>query len=213
VAGTVAGSGDATLKLTMEFRGPNGQQIRDALSNQPASSLPQVYQQMVLANYPNAAATGGEVKNLNDKTQPLVITVDATVPGFVHNDGGTAWDIEHLASPTDLLQRYAPLPFRTHPLVISGGSYEAMDLDIKLPAKFGHVQLPPDAQVSNGFGSFQASYTGKNGEIIFNRRLELKPNLIQPSQYKDFRSFGETVDNQDRLRITGTVTPAAAAGE
>lgn len=208
VSGTVADSGDATLKLRLEFYGPNGQQIREALADQPASSLPQVYQQMALANYPSASATGGQVENMTDKSKPLVITVDASVPGFVHNDGGTAWDIEHLASPVGLLQRYAPLPFRTHPLVIAGGSYEALQLSVKLPARFGNIELPPDAHIDNVFGSFNASYTAKDGEIDFTRRMDLKPNLIQPNQYAAFRTFGESVDNQDRLRITGSLTGA-----
>jgi len=209
--GTVADSGNATLKLRLEFRGPNGQQIREALADQPASSLPQIYQQMALANYPNATATGGAVANLTDKSQPLVITVDATVPGFVHNDGGTAWDIEHLASPAGLLQRYAPLPFRTQPLVIAGGSFEQTNVAVTLPARFAGVELPPDAHIDNAFGSFSAGYTDQGGKIVFNRSLELKPNLIPPNQYDAFRNFGESVDNQDRLRITGTVAAAAAA--
>ena len=209
--GAVADSGDATLKLRLEFRGPSGQQIREALADQPASSLPQIYQQMALSNYPNASATGGEVANLTDKSRPLVITVDATVPGFVHNDGGTAWDIEHLASPTGLLQRYAPLPFRTHPLQISGGSFEQTQVAVTLPARFAGVELPPDAHINNAFGSFSASYADHGGKIVFDRSMELKPNLIPPNQYDAFRNFGESVDNQDRLRITGTVAAAAAA--
>lgn len=212
VRGTVAGSGDANLHVEVEFRGPNGEQVRNALANQPDSTLPQIYQQMLLANYPNGTASGGQLENRTDKDKPLIIAIDATVPDFVHSDGtaaGASWDIERLAAAVGVLGRYAPLPFRTHPLEIAGDTFEQTKVTLDLPARFGAVSLPPAAKLENPFGRFTSSFSQSPAtggtRIEFDRLFYLKANLIQPRDYPAFRTFAEAVDTQDRLQLTGTV--------
>jgi len=208
VTGSVADDGDATIHLEMEFRGPGGEQIRSELANLPDSNLPQIYQQLLLGNYPNGTASGGEIKNRSAKGTPLIIAVDATVPNFIHTDGaaaGSAWDIERLTSSVGLLRRYAPLPFRKLPLIIPGDSFEQTKLSLMLPAKFADAKLPAAVNLENPFGRFTSTFSLADGKLDFNRLLFLKADNIAPDAYPAFRSFGEAVDNQDRLRLTGTV--------
>ncbi|HXE30358.1 MAG TPA: DUF3858 domain-containing protein, partial [Terriglobales bacterium] len=79
---------------------------------------------------------------------------------------------------------------------------------LTLPSRFGGAALPPPAKLENPFGSFTSAFsqtrTQSGDTIQFNRLLDLKSNLIQPANYASFRDFGEAVDNQDRLRLTGT---------
>jgi len=212
VTGTVADSGDARLHMEIEFRGPNGEQVRSALANQPDSTLPQIYQQMLLANYPNGTASGGQILNRKDKSKPLIIAVDATVPDFVHSDGttpGASWDIDRLAGAVGMLARYAPLPFRTEPLVIGGDSFEQTQVTMTLPARFGVATLPAAAKLENPFGRFTSTFSesaaGEGTRIQFDRLFYLKANLVPATNYAAFRSFAEAVDQQDRLRLTGVV--------
>lgn len=208
ITGSVADDGDATLHLEMEFRGPGGEQIRNELANLPDANLPQIYQQLLLGNYPNGTASGGELKNRSNKGTPLVIAVDATVPNFIHADGaaaGSAWDIERLTSSVGLLRRYAPLPFRKLPLIIPGDSFEQTKLSISLPARYADAKLPAAVRLENSFGRFTSTFTLADGKLDFNRLLFLKAANIAPDAYPAFRAFGEAVDNQDRLRLTGTL--------
>jgi len=211
VTGTVGETGDATLHVKMEFHGPAGEQVRTELANLPAASLPQVYQQILLASYPSATASGGNIENRTAKGEPLIFDIDATVPDFVHSSGtgsGATWDIERLTGSVGVLNRYAPLATRTEPLLIPGESFEQTQLTLTLPAKFGAATLPAPAQLDNRYGTFSSSFSQHGNQIVFQRRLLLKANRVQPNQYSDFRSFAEAVDTQDRLEITGHVTSA-----
>lgn len=211
VTGTVAGSGDATIHLAMEFRGPDGEQVRTALANQPDSNLPQIYQQLLIANYPNGVSSGGKIENRSDKTKPLIVDVDATVPNFVRSDSltpGAGWDIARLSGSVGVLARYAQLPFRTEPLVIGGDSFEQTKVTLDLPAKFGSAALPADANLQTDYGRLESTFkqttTAAGGHrISFNRVFTLRANLVQPQAYPAFRRFAEAVDSQDRLEITG----------
>ncbi|MGH9476561.1 MAG: DUF3857 domain-containing protein [Terriglobales bacterium] len=205
VTGQVNDAGDATLHLQMEFRGPGGEQVRQELSTLPDSSLPQVYQQVLLGTYPNGTATHGEIENRTDKDKPLIFAIDATVPGFVHTDGGSAWDIEHLTGAVGVLRRYAPLPVRSLPLLIPGDSFEQTSVKITLPARFGAPNLPAPAHLDNTFGRFSSNFAQQGNTLEFHRTLFLKANRIEPAQYGNFRTFAEAVDTQDRLRLTGRV--------
>lgn len=202
--GSIDDSGNAQIHIVMEFRGSNGDDIREALSNQPASQLPQVYQQLALSTYPNATATGGQVVNMDDRQKSLIIDIDATIPDFLHQDTGGTWDIERLASPVGLLQRYAQLPFRDHPLVINGDSFEQVHVQLSLPAKFVPDPLPQPENISSPFGNFTATLVYANGELRLDRDIQLKAVTVPPDQYPAFRSFAESADNQNELRITGT---------
>jgi len=211
VSGTVDDAGDAKLHLEMEFRGPNGEQVRQALRNQTDAQLPQVYQQLLLGSYPNATATGGKLINLapagdGAASLPLIVAIDATVPGFIQVNGsgpGAGWDIEHLVGAVGVLARYAPLPFRDEPLVIPGDTFEQTSVKLTLPARFGSASLPPAVNLQNQFGRFSSTFSQTGSQITFDRIMYLKAALIQPANYAAFRAFGEAVDNQDRLRLTG----------
>jgi hypothetical protein len=211
VNGTVDDAGNAKLHLEMEFRGPNGEQVRQALRNQTDAQLPQVYQQLLLGSYPNATATGGKLINLapagdGASPLPLIVAIDATVPGFIQTNGsgaGASWDIEHLVGAVGVLARYAPLPFRDEPLVIPGDTFEQTSVKLTLPARFGSAALPPAVNLENQFGRFSSKFSQSASEISFDRVMYLKAALIAPANYGAFRAFGEAVDNQDRLRLTG----------
>ncbi|MGH9520804.1 MAG: hypothetical protein ACRD2D_14185, partial [Terriglobales bacterium] len=138
---------------------------------------------------------------------PLIIGVDATVPGFIHSDGTAGWDIDRLIAPVGLLARYAQLPFRNEPLVIPAETFEQTRVTLTLAPKFGKPALPQSANVATQYGTFSSQFslaaTLTGTQLHFSRMLDLRANLVPPSGYGAFRSFGEVVDNQDHLRITG----------
>jgi len=210
VQAKVDDSGTAQVHLTLEFRGPTGEEIRQALNGQPDSRLPQIYQQMLLANYPNGIAATGKIDNLNDHQKSLMVEIDGSIPDFVHQDGNQ-WEISHIVGSVGTLTRYAALPFRVHPLVISGSSFEQAKVDVQLPARFQLAAAPASVHVENGFGRFDANYSLKGQTIHLERTLFLNANVVPTNQYSQFRQFSESVDNQDRLRISGNVAVAGSA--
>ncbi|MGH9466340.1 MAG: DUF3858 domain-containing protein [Terriglobales bacterium] len=208
ITGSVNDAGDATLHMLMAFRGPSGQQVRRELASLPASTLPQIYQQVLLASYPNATSTGGKLENRDARGKPLIFSIDATVPGFIQMNGtqaGSSWNIGHLTGAVGVLRRYAPLPFRNLPLVIPGDSFEQTNLTLTLPARFGKSNLPQAADIENTYGRFQSSFAQAGNTIEFHRTLFLKADRIAPADYGSFRAFARRVDAQDRLQLTGAI--------
>ncbi|HZT73036.1 MAG TPA: DUF3858 domain-containing protein [Terriglobales bacterium] len=197
-------SGDGQLHLVLEFRGPLGEKIRQSLASIPASQLPQVYQQVLLQSYPNATADNGQIQGLEAHDQPLVISVDGTIPGFVRREGDS-WEIDHLIGSVGLLSRYASLPARIHPLVIPGDSFETTQVKVTLAAPFAAPAVPGGADISNPFGSYKATYQVTGNELDLSRAVYLKANYITPDQYANFRRFGEVVDSRDHLPVTGPI--------
>jgi tetratricopeptide (TPR) repeat protein len=195
-------NGDANLNITLQFRGPTGEEIRQSLNSVPDARLPQIYQQLLLTSYPDAVATGGSISNRNRHESSLDIHIAATVPGFVHREDGR-WEIERIAGPVELLGHYASLPYRVHPLLIPGYSFEEAHVRVTLPSAFSSPQLPADARATSPYGAFQMTYRIENGAVQFDRKVSLNADVVPADQYPDFRSFAETVDLQDRMRVMG----------
>lgn len=201
--------GDAALTLTLRFRGPLGQDIRHTLQSLPAAQLPQIYQQVLLRNYPNATSSGGKILGLDARDHALSIVVNAAIPGFVQINGGQ-WELDRLAGPVGVLARYAQLPSRVHPLVIPSASRETTRVMVTLPANLTAPATPGDLNLTSPFGSFQAIYQVQGSRLTLQRSISLGADYILPSQYPAFRHFGQAVDSQDHLPITGTVRASAA---
>ncbi|MGH9505496.1 MAG: DUF3858 domain-containing protein, partial [Terriglobales bacterium] len=197
-------NGDASLTLTLRFRGPLGQDIRRTLESLPAAQLPQIYQQVLLRNYPNATSTGGKIEGLEARDRALSIVVNADIPGYVQINGGQ-WELDRLAGPVGVLARYAQLPSRVHPLVIPSASLETTQITVTLPPNLASPATPGNLNLTSPFGTFHASYQVRGGQLILDRSILLGANYIEPAQYPAFRQFGQAVDSQDHLPITGTV--------
>ncbi len=204
----VHANGDASLTLTLHFRGPLGQEIRRTLQSVPAAQLPQIYQQVLLRNYPNATSSGGKVVGLNARDHALSIVVNASIPNFVQIDGNQ-WELDRLAGPVGVLARYAQLPSRVRPLVIPAESYETTRVQVRLPANLTAPSTPSDLHLTSPFGSFQATYRVTGAELTLNRSIDLPAAYILPSRYGAFRRFSKQVDSQDHLPITGVVQAPA----
>lgn len=197
-------NGYASLTLTLRFRGPLGQDIRRTLESLPAAQLPQIYQQVLLRNYPNATSTGGKIEGLEARDRALSIVVNADIPSFVQINGGQ-WELDRLAGPVGVLARYAQLPSRVHPLVIPSASLETTQITVTLPPNMASPATPGNLNLTSPFGTFHASYQVRGGQLILDRSILLGANYIEPAQYPAFRQFGQAVDSQDHLPITGTV--------
>ncbi|MGH9535032.1 MAG: hypothetical protein ACRD2E_09250, partial [Terriglobales bacterium] len=202
-------NGDATLTLTLRFRGPLGQDIRQTLQGLPAAQLPQIYQQVLLRNYPNATATGGKLVGLNARDRALSIVVQAQIPGFVQING-TQWELDRLAGPVGVLARYAQLPSRVHPLVIPAESFETTDVRVQLPRNLANPATPRDLDLTSPYGAFRAIYQVTGRQLTLRRSVDLPADYIPPAAYPAFRQFSKEVDSQDHLPITGVVAASSS---
>ena len=204
----VRANGDASLTLTLHFLGPLAQEIRHTLQSVPTAQLPQIYQQVLLRNYPNATSTGGKVVGLDARDRALSIVVNADIPNFVQIDGNQ-WELDRLAGPVGVLARYAQLPSRVHPLVIPAESFETTRVQVRLPANLTSPSTPGDLHLTSPFGSFQATYSVAGAQLTLSRSIDLPADYILPDRYGAFRRFSKQVDSQDHLPITGVAHPVA----
>ena len=93
--------------------------------------------------------------------------------------------------PAILARSYGPSlteATRKYPVVLDAESF-AETVRVRLPAGFEVDEIPNPVKLSAPFGSFEASWTEKDGEITFVRTLAVQPSVIPPEQYADARGF------------------------
>ncbi len=202
--------GSAQVNLTLEFRGLDAQQIRQALESQPASRLPQIYQQLLLGTYPNGIASSGQIENLHHQERALLIHIQGDAAGFA-TITGNQWTIPHLVNPVGLLRRFASLSYRKYPLILPSTLFGITHVELDLPANFNLAGLPASDKLSGGYGVFTSAFSRQGNVIHYDRVLDLPPLLIPPGRYQNFRDFALAVTGADHIRLQGTL--AAAAGK
>ena len=65
---------------------------------------------------------------------------------------------------------------------------------IKLPAGFKLDELPDAAKIESPYGTLQASWAVKDGEIVMDESLEIKQTLAPAAEYPQIRDFFERVN-------------------
>ncbi len=204
VRAKVNAQGAARLTMSLQFRGVTAEQVREALEGQPASRLPQVYQQLLLGTYPDGVATGGKILHLHHRAPTLTLQIQGEVPDFIRITGQT-WEIHRLTGAVNLQRKLASLAYRRYPLIIGGGMVEQARVSVQLPPQLAQLQLPAGANLVSSFGTFTTQYSETGGVLRFQRGLSLPAERINASQYPDFRRFAEQVTAADHTHIFGQV--------
>ncbi len=81
---------------------------------------------------------------------------------------------------------------RENPIVLHAQAFEET-VHAKLPAGFKIDEMPDGGKLETQFGSYTASYTSKDGELLFKRKLEIRSATFPADQYAALKTFFEQV--------------------
>ena len=62
-------------------------------------------------------------------------------------------------------------------------------------------EKPPDMAGDNEFGSYAATWTAGDGELVFTRALEVRSELVPPENYEDVRRFFNIIVNAEQSPV------------
>ena len=83
-------------------------------------------------------------------------------------------------------------PTRKHPVVLDSRNFSET-VRVKLPAGFEVDELPDPLKLDASFGSYNTTYSVKDGELVFTRTLAQRAGTIPVAQYQTVRSFFERI--------------------
>ncbi len=81
---------------------------------------------------------------------------------------------------------------RKYPIMLHSQAYTET-VRIKLPAGFVVDELPDPVKLEREFGTYSASHTVDNGDLVFTRLLTLRRLILPVEQYNSVRSFYEQI--------------------
>ena len=66
-------------------------------------------------------------------------------------------------------------------------------IKVKVPAGFKLDELPAPAKIESAYGSLEASWAVRDGEIVMEQTLEIRETVAPPSEYAQLRDFFDRV--------------------
>ena len=89
---------------------------------------------------------------------------------------------------------------RENPIVLHAQAFEET-VHAKLPAGFKIDEMPDGGKLETQFGSYTASYTSKDGELLFKRKLEIRSATFPADQYAALKTFFEQVAGSEQSPV------------
>src|SRR5262249_5404206 len=89
---------------------------------------------------------------------------------------------------------------RKQPIVLRAHAYDET-IRFKLPSGFELDELPDAVKLEASFGTYQATYEMKEGQLYFKRRLSVVGATIPPSEYPKVRSFFEKIGAAEQAPV------------
>jgi hypothetical protein len=89
---------------------------------------------------------------------------------------------------------------RKYPIVIDADELEET-VRIELPADFKIDEIPPPVHLASQFGKYDASWTAKDGSVIFKRTLEIPAQTVPATQYGELKKFIDTIGGSAELPV------------
>jgi hypothetical protein len=72
------------------------------------------------------------------------------------------------------------------------------EVALALPAGFSVEELPAKTVLNSPYGSYENSFTAKDGSVIFHRFLKLNSEVVSVSDYPKLRQFLSSASKADR---------------
>lgn len=81
---------------------------------------------------------------------------------------------------------------RKHPIMLWSEAFTET-VRIKLPAGFEVDELPEPVKLETEFGTYSATHTVENGDLLFTRLFTLRRSMLPVEQYGAVRSFYQRI--------------------
>ena len=81
---------------------------------------------------------------------------------------------------------------REQPVVLEPYAFDET-VRVNMPAGFAVDELPDPIKLDTAFGSYATTYETKDGQLLFTRKLTLRPATIPVAQYETVRSFFQKI--------------------
>ncbi len=158
---------------------------------------------------------GIDVSDLEDVESPVKIRVQGKALGITRRSEG---ELSFVAAPsTGLVERYASLSTRHHPVRIPFAHTLDDTWTVKLPASAQLKHAPESKRIESPFGRLEITVEQQPGKLVARSKLRVDKTRIAPSEYGAFRKFCEDVDRAlgERVviaRLSAASTKKRAAG-
>ncbi|MCC6647600.1 MAG: DUF3857 domain-containing protein [Polyangiaceae bacterium] len=140
----------------------------------------------------SVAERGVDVSDLEDVESPVKIRVQAKALGLARRAEG---ELSFVAAPsTGLVERYASLSTRHHPVRIAFAHTLDDTWTIKLPAQAKVTHAPESRRVESPFGKLEITVDRQPGKIVARSRLKIDKTRVSVAEYPEFKRFCEAVD-------------------
>ncbi|MGH9394520.1 MAG: DUF3857 domain-containing protein, partial [Terriglobales bacterium] len=204
--GQLDAEGNLRFQMSLELAGGDAPEYRQALQ------LPErqagVLQAMLHNQLPGISVTSAAVQHEGDWDQPIVVSLEGTIPRFATVNGSTLL-IPRQILPTHWLPQMAALARRSYDVLTGPPQIQLEEMHLALPPGFRPALLPAPSQLEQPFASFRADASVNGNTLTLRSRIETTQSLIAPRTYPAFRQFWTQVDAALSRPIT--FQPAAGA--
>jgi hypothetical protein len=197
-----ASSFDRQADVVMTPEGSISATVREKANGQMAADFRRQFRGLSSAQYlkfiegwVNSGATGAKVSRIepkdNNEGGRFDLDVDFTAVNYAQ-----LMQNRLLVFKPAIVSRRESLSLtevvRKHPVVLEARNFSET-VRVKLPLGFEVDELPDPLKLDSPFGSYNTTYTVKDGELIFTRILAQRAGTIPATQYQTVRSFFERI--------------------
>jgi transglutaminase-like putative cysteine protease len=204
---TLAANGDVTVRTRNEYNGTVEAGVRSFWKRTREDNRKAMMAEYVNSISPGAVLDEFTLSDLNDLSQPLVMTIDYTLAGHAIR----AKDLMYLRMPT-LERDYAEaaLETRTYPIQYMTTEERILEIELALPPGFHAKWLPPPLAISNAYLEYQAGYEERDGKIVFREDFRRLQRIVPTADYPAYRDALRAIAEFSKKEIF--VTAAQPAG-
>ena len=90
---------------------------------------------------------------------------------------------------------------RKHPIAIASGIHERDQITFKIPEGYTIESLPKSATINNEYGRYVTTFQQEEGQVIYERALDIVAQEIPATAYQDLRVFLKNIAKADNAKM------------
>jgi tetratricopeptide (TPR) repeat protein len=186
-------AGDATVEHHITVAGADAASVRYAFqsADERAERLAQVWGQ----GFPGARVLDVRSPAIDDIGRAAELRTRLQIPGWAQRSEGKGLRFKVTGQSSSLVQTYAPMTARTHPLVLDLPSVDVRELTVDVPQGYSLARVPSSTTVDGGpLGRFELEVRAEGRRATVRRALTLTARTVEPGQYGALREFLRRID-------------------
>ncbi len=175
--------------------------MRASLRDESKKEQEKMFLASLSTNFPNAKLNSLEIKNLDNLSPQVEYEYAYEVPNYITDAG----DFKFMKIPWSRFAKAdEALSYdkREYPYYYWPGEDTLTEqVEIVLPAGFRPVDLPKPVKLSSPIADYTMQYTFADGKLVAQRRFINKKEVVETSEYPEFKSFFNNVVKEDARQI------------